>query len=327
MTEQNERGEIESLPHQKHKPKADDNINDPDNTSKEEDYSRGSHCHRSPHDKENPYSMTLNALTRDASISPNCRWLLTYLLSNVDNWEIRVQQVINHLSPHMGRDKVRSIFKEGIDAGYIERREILVSLKKGGKLKRLDYFISESPIFKKCYRRPENQGPGGPGPGDPPLRKTIEPSVPKNDHHQQPSSDDDVNLKNEVREAFDALPKEEQHQIMALYRKQKKVDNPEGWFTNCMKEKWHLKTFDLPSEEDPESVTNKKHNEPIAKVLMETLEGRSDLHILLTRDFIELGASGQRAYTVLLSESPCVFSAQIKKVLEICKVDVDFPSL
>jgi hypothetical protein len=100
---------------------------------------------RCPHDEQNPYAQISNALIRDASISPNARWLLIYLLSNKDNWEISVQQVINHVEPHMKRDKVYDIFKELVKAGYMKREQA-----KGEKgFERVNYIVSEKPKFKE----------------------------------------------------------------------------------------------------------------------------------------------------------------------------------
>ncbi len=140
-----------------------------------------------------------------------------------------------------------------------------------------------------------------------------------------------ASLTDKYPKIFHELPKEEQALVLKCYEKKlnkMEIDNPQGLITDMIKGGWYKEDQNQEQEpQEPESVTNKKHNEPIAKRLVKTLECHSGLHILLAQDFIELGGSGQRPYTVLLSESPCVFSAQIKKVLEICKVDVDFPNL
>lgn len=109
---------------------------------------------RCPHDKQNPYTQVLNSLIRDQSLSPNCRWLLIYLLSNKDGWVVSVKQVCNHLKEHMGRDKVRSLFDEAIKAGYMKREVVKVGNLNNGYM----YYISEEPKFKNFYRQPEFQG-------------------------------------------------------------------------------------------------------------------------------------------------------------------------
>lgn len=103
---------------------------------------------RSPHDKKNPYSIVSNELIRDESISPNCRWLLIYMLSMKDGWEMKVSQLRNHLKKHMGREKIYSIVNEAIEAGYIKREET----KVGNMNRGYTYYVSERAIFKKCLR-------------------------------------------------------------------------------------------------------------------------------------------------------------------------------
>lgn len=142
---------------------------------------------RCPHDEQNPYAQISNALIRDASISPNARWLLTYLLSNKDNWEINVQQVINHVDPHMKRDKVYSIFKELIKAGYMKREQ---SIGSNG-FNRMTYIISERPKFKESLMLTEIANAETSNAAESTQRKTIpqeRPSVKKEQQQEAPSS-------------------------------------------------------------------------------------------------------------------------------------------
>ncbi len=108
---------------------------------------------RCPHDREHPYAMISRDLIRDQSISPNCRWLLIYLLSNKEGWRINLQQIRSHCKGFFGRDKVYKIVNEAIEAGYLSRRKKL----KEGNLLVYSYHVSETPKFKKCFQFPENQ--------------------------------------------------------------------------------------------------------------------------------------------------------------------------
>jgi len=126
---------------------------------------------RCPQDEGYRFSVVSNALIRDVSISPECRWLVIYLLSNKEGWKINVQQVINHLKPHMGRDKVHALFNEGINAGYIKREDYARKNPNGGTLKGFRYIVSESPKFKKVIQHTENQDTGDQGPGFPHIKK------------------------------------------------------------------------------------------------------------------------------------------------------------
>jgi len=151
---------------------------------------------RCSHDETNRFSIISNALIRDESISPECRWLIIYLLSNKENWKINISQIINHVKKHMGRDKVYAIVDEAIEAGYIKREEIQRKNKNGGSLKGFRYLLSENPKFKKFYRHPENQDTGDQHPGNPHIKNTI----PKKDYPEEelsppipPLSEDSAN--------------------------------------------------------------------------------------------------------------------------------------
>lgn len=108
---------------------------------------------RWPHDAENPYTMIQNSLIRDESISPNCRWMLCYLLSNKPGWKINVLQIYNHVKKFIGRGRVYSLVDEAIEAGYM-KKEIC---KKNNLRNGCKYYVSEKPIFKKCFRHPDIQ--------------------------------------------------------------------------------------------------------------------------------------------------------------------------
>lgn len=121
------------------------------------DESHNDTIQRCPHDSANPYTMVSAALIRDATLSPACRWLLIYLLSNAPGWKIKTKQVMAHVKGHdnMGRDNVRALFNEACDAGYMRKEQVFGGYR---------YFVSETPKFKKCLQSPEIQGPGIQGP-------------------------------------------------------------------------------------------------------------------------------------------------------------------
>ena len=109
---------------------------------------------RCPHDKSNFFSIISNNLIRDPNLSPHTVWLIIYLLSNTGNFRINTRQVVNFLKGKKGygRDSVKSMFNEAIEAGYIKRVEY-----KKNNLNRIKYIVSEEPKFKKSLRHPENQ--------------------------------------------------------------------------------------------------------------------------------------------------------------------------
>lgn len=110
---------------------------------------------RCPHDEENPYTQIHNDLIRDKSISPNCRMIIIFLLSNKNNWIIRIPKLYEEFKNYLGKDVVYRLINEAIEAGYMMRKEFTVN-----NLKRYQYFLSEKPKFKKCFLRPEFQDTG-----------------------------------------------------------------------------------------------------------------------------------------------------------------------
>lgn len=132
---------------------------------------------RCPHDKENPYVMVSRHLVRDQSLSPGCRWLLIYLLSNQGSFKINIKTIINHLKPHKGygRDSVRAMIVKLCEVGYMKREWVRFGSRYGG----IKYFVSEVPKFqgldeefKKMFPKP-----GFPSPVETsPLRKNKDSS-------------------------------------------------------------------------------------------------------------------------------------------------------
>lgn len=125
---------------------------------------------RCPHDSDNPYTMILNSLLRNPSLTPNCRWLLSFLLSNDKGWKIKPKAIINHLEPHMKKDSVYKIINEAIDHGYMRKEEC----RKNGKFGGFKYFISETPKFKKILPRLEKPDTVLSDPVKPTLKKEQE---------------------------------------------------------------------------------------------------------------------------------------------------------
>lgn len=109
---------------------------------------------RCPHDQKNPYVMVSNNLIRDNRLTPECRWLLIFLLSNAEGWIIRQTHLVKHLSVHKGygRDSIRNIIKEACSFGYMKMVK-----EKEGNLSRIKYYISESGSFStKDYEDSKN---------------------------------------------------------------------------------------------------------------------------------------------------------------------------
>lgn len=106
------------------------------------------------------YTIVPNALLRDATISPECRWMISYFLSMKQGWHIKLKQLASHVKGFMGRDKCYKIFNEAIDAGYIRRDMIQRKHSSGKLLNGVKYTVSSYPRFKKCFRHPDCQDAG-----------------------------------------------------------------------------------------------------------------------------------------------------------------------
>lgn len=71
-------------------------------------------------DREHPFTSVPNALAQDKSLTYEARGLLLYLLSKPDDWVVRMHDL--ELGERKGgREKVRRIVAELLDAGYLER--------------------------------------------------------------------------------------------------------------------------------------------------------------------------------------------------------------
>lgn len=148
-----------------------------------EDHDEDISIQRCPHDDENPYAQVSRELIRDKSISPECRWLIIYILSMKDGWKLNPKQLVKHLKGITGRDRVYEILNEAIEAGYIKRE-----LFKTGNLKQhIKYFVSERPKFKKCFRHPEIQ--------DTEIRDTENQDIKKEYNKERTSKEEYTSLK------------------------------------------------------------------------------------------------------------------------------------
>lgn len=188
----------------------------------------GSTIQRCPHDSENPYTMILNALIRDASISPNCRWLIIYLLSNKEGWVINVKQIAQHVKGHIGRECVYKLINEAIEAGYM-KREII---KVGNLNQTIKYFVSEIPKFKKSFRHPDFQDAEAQGPENTHIKKEHnlkkehkkEPPPSSPPHNKTSCSTNPLPKKEKGREGGFVFSEEEQSKVNEMLNNLKDIE-------------------------------------------------------------------------------------------------------
>jgi|ERR1700679_118820 len=92
------------------------------------------------------FTIIPNALIRDKNLSPDCCYLIIFLLSNRRDWRINTAQLTKVFKGRMGREKLYNLLREAIEAGYINR-EIT---KNGNRYDGFKYTVASTPKFKKC---------------------------------------------------------------------------------------------------------------------------------------------------------------------------------
>ncbi len=124
-------------------------------TSSETDASEKDTIQRSPHDKQHPYVIINKNLLTDTNISADCSRMLMCLLVKPTNWKIVVKNICSEMK--IGRDKCYRLLKEGMEAGYVQREDLL---ERGRRIS-CKYYIAEDPIFrgnsKKFARVPDKR--------------------------------------------------------------------------------------------------------------------------------------------------------------------------
>jgi hypothetical protein len=85
------------------------------------------------------FSALSNGIWEDEKLSVEAKGTLGYLLSRPPNWHVRIIQVGRKLN--IGRDKLRRIILELIEAGYVER----VQARKGKLFGPMRYFVRDQP--------------------------------------------------------------------------------------------------------------------------------------------------------------------------------------
>ena len=101
--------------------------------------------------KKTDYTVISNVFLRDEKLSLKSKGLLAYVLSLPNDWVLYVTELSNHHKD--GTSAIYSAFKELIERGYVRRKRERID----GKLKGIDYIISETPILKNSNVENLNQ--------------------------------------------------------------------------------------------------------------------------------------------------------------------------
>jgi hypothetical protein len=119
---------------------------------------------RCPHDRENPYSQISRELIRDPNVSPQAKWLIIYLLSHQEGFNISMPYILKNQK--ISKNRMYSMIDQCLEAGYLKRTEYLFEGRK-----RFKYFISETPKFKNILLCPQNQDTEKQDPGNEDTKK------------------------------------------------------------------------------------------------------------------------------------------------------------
>ena len=101
--------------------------------------------------KKTDYTVISNVFLRDEKLSLKSKGLLAYVLSLPNDWVLYVTELSNHHKD--GTSAIYSAFKELIEHGYVRRKRERID----GKLKGIDYIISETPILENLNFENLNQ--------------------------------------------------------------------------------------------------------------------------------------------------------------------------
>ena len=96
---------------------------------------------RKAKDKENPYVMVAKTTVQDKQLTWKETGMLCYLLSLPDNWQLKVEDLINRKID--GRYATRGIIKSLLIKGYLEK---IIYRKESGAVIRHEYIVHENPI-------------------------------------------------------------------------------------------------------------------------------------------------------------------------------------
>lgn len=101
------------------------------------------HIFRAIHDKENPYFMiNSNGFPKDKTLSLSAKGLLVQLLSNKDDYQVSMAQLINESTS--GRSQVESAMKELMEKGYVRKISGQTN-RESGRVQKNIYKVFEIP--------------------------------------------------------------------------------------------------------------------------------------------------------------------------------------
>ena len=101
-------------------------------------------------DQETDYTIVSNHILRDNTLSWRARGLFIYILSKPETWKVYTKDLINQATE--GKYAMYKAMKELVEAGYIERSQIV----EDGKFGNLIYKVYQIPCSKKPYPKKQH---------------------------------------------------------------------------------------------------------------------------------------------------------------------------
>jgi hypothetical protein len=146
------------------------------------------------------FTVLPNHIVSDERLSVEARWLMCYLLTKPNDWEVQVADI--QKVGKVGRDRAYAIVRECIDVGYITRRK-----HADGST---TYEVYDTPPTADSSPLPENTDQAGqPIPEKPDLENPDQAFQDHNKYGIKPRTESDQNIKNrdfdlrkEFREVF-----------------------------------------------------------------------------------------------------------------------------
>lgn len=150
---------------------------------------------RTVHDDDHPYFVASRICANDSRLSWEARGMLSYLLSQPDDWQIWPEALVKQ-APDAGREKVYRILNELELAGYISRRQ---ERDSSGRMGPMTTRLAEAPahlddfdrsILKRsrpCPPSPYAEKPDTAQPDTAKPEHTKYRLKPSNNHHQPPA--------------------------------------------------------------------------------------------------------------------------------------------
>ena len=135
-------------------------------------------------------------LSEDTSLSWAARGMLIFLLGKPDNWEVSVEHLIKQTkgsSKPSGRDAVRGIIKELIDAGYMQAD---IRRQQGGTFNGMDYVVHELPVKPEGQQEPQTDNTAADESPQTDNPSTAEPCT------DEPLTADPLLIKNEYQQGM-----------------------------------------------------------------------------------------------------------------------------